>query len=122
MRANIDLTENRDFQKFKVGTEIGFNSDIRDSLIKRGFNIRSFVFPFSVEDYLSNNENLFNVGNREDLERAKFYKGFEDTCERCGFTFSKRPWHRVYGLCKDCDDGLEEEFSRDDIYLRNLYK
>lgn len=110
MNDNIDLTENRDFQKRGIPSSIlSKNRDrkLNNSIFKGNLDIK-----LCIEIDTENEHGAFTQGDRD---RRKFYKevcNFGCYCERCGRN-NKFPWDKFEtGLCPQCDEEMDIEVNR----------
>jgi len=116
MKRSVDLTENR---VFTTGST-PFNNDRIAEMLMRLIKAET-RFPWSkilkgfsnLSDY--SYRALILTGNKKDIERKKDGQKYDngDTCERCGFDFTKLPWNKRtfnYGLCRSCYIDMNEDW------------
>lgn len=111
MKANVDLTENRDFRKESRG------SILRSSF----FNQNLIRFPWSVVPYIGNMDfpELLLTGNYSQRKEKMLETDPTETCYRCGKKLIRYPWG-VYGLCKPCGQDLEQDVyhEKTEVFLK----
>lgn len=105
MKSNIDLTENRDFQKkVRVNT---FGS--LDHLVK---NNKVYIFPWTQKKN-GFTQGLVPIGDKQEILKQKKWNQRVSglICERCGIDNTNRPWSVQYQLCDKCEEHLKLEFT-----------
>lgn len=108
MKHNVDLTLNRDFNKFKFGNL---------SLI---LNPRKY--PWSTKGLMDKYEfenEIVKTGNSVERNRKRDSGNFgtRDICECCGKDLSSRPWNIDWGLCIRCKTVMDSEHKEDGEFL-----
>lgn len=106
MKSNIDLTANEMFSR-------------RGSLPIPFWKFMHNKFPWEqnvmtrVETDLDLSGFRFEgilTGNREERNTKKMYIEMDDICDCCGAYLKTIPWDRTYGLCRKCQNDMEENY------------
>lgn len=123
MRPNIDLTENRDFAKnaLSINNAIIDGRNTRRTISNLNRLLGNASYPWNQVIYRMSRfdeTELVFTGNKQDILRKKHLSVYEEgyTCERCGTDISNKPWNRTWGLCNNCDDILESESNRSNVF------
>lgn len=115
----IDLTEHRDFGRNQSSgitfiTRNGarfsnIGNFIRNSFLQSRYgSIPWNVVPLHQEEMPLNYDGILALGNKHQRKEAKLTRtwGTADniTCDCCGKKYTKIPWKKDWGLCKECDE------------------
>lgn len=105
MKANVDLTLNRDFRSFK-----DFNI-IDKYIVNHKFIWDDVKYIVNSMDDFKDDE-LFLTGDQAERRVKKYNLLRENECDRCGATLNKFPWHRECCLCHKCEQILDEDYKK----------
>ena len=103
MKANIDLTEHRDFDHSRL-----ILTDLTDAIRFSNELLESSSMTFGDFEKLSYARRMFGrKGHENGIDRIfnykeRFERKWKDTCVRCGKPI-RIPWHEYRDLCKDCN-------------------
>ena len=129
MKANVDLTEDRDFREhhesypqlpaWQQETVNKFFEQIWEEMINGDVQPIEYDAQLGMHDFALRHLDVlpsddFYEGNAQQRlnERAKaIYVYNEIMCERCGKDLSAQPWNFIHGLCPVCDTELSYEIS-----------
>lgn len=104
MKSNVDLTaDRRFFRKNSIS--------VRQLFKKTTVPWKANELSILLNKIKNPNEQVFITGNREQRQKAKYYKEMPNRCDRCGKILDM-PWKRVHNLCSECNELLTKEYSK----------
>lgn len=110
MKANIDLTDGRDFpDRARIPIDIFSRTILKHVGIP--WNLKFITSDFELD--ISENR-LFPTGTRDQirLRRTTEHACDGQHCDRCGASLKIIPWKNLFGLCTKCDSQLTAEFGK----------
>lgn len=110
MKANIDLTDGRDFpERFGTPTDL-----ITRTLLKHIGIPWKLKHVASDLDLQIESDRLFPTGTKAQIKSRlltdRACSG--NYCDRCGVSLRHIPWKNAFGLCKKCDAQLTLQFGK----------
>lgn len=106
MKNNVDLTENQLFSRsnFFQDMALGVMTLAKLTGSKFPWNLGEFrQIKSDYEMYLDHQQNSFVPIYKIDSEKY---------CDCCGLRINKKPWHREFGLCSECDKRFKNEYNK----------
>lgn len=129
MKANVDLTEDRDFREhhesypqlpaWQQETVDAYFKQIWDEMRNSDFEPIQYDAQLGMHDFARKHlealpSDDFFEGNADQRMNARaklIYEHNEIMCECCGKDLSAQPWNFIHGLCPTCDTELVYEIS-----------